>query len=255
MRDRIIDFVLLGALIVIAGIIVWTLFGNLFRRDVQPLRTPPPIERDVLNPTDDTLVPVPVEAGDATDAQADIQPVELDGAEDTADVVSSDEIVTEDNSVEPVDLDQAADINGVDGVVADNDLAEATEDASQDAAQEDTEVAAETAPENAAPPEPIPAGAFELERVGFSFVTGGAGACGVILEPWTHVAVSRDILEEYPCGSTFTVNLAETVGGRDSFVATVGDTMNPANSRTVNIYVSEDEPALEYGVREGRLEP
>ncbi len=101
----------------------------------------------------------------------------------------------------------------------------------------------------------LPEGALELERIGFSFVTGGPGACGMTLESWTHVAVSRDILERYPCGSVITIQLSETVGGRNSFLAVVGDTMNPVHSRTVNVYVGQDEPALQYGVREGSLIP
>jgi 3D (Asp-Asp-Asp) domain-containing protein len=102
---------------------------------------------------------------------------------------------------------------------------------------------------------PLPEGAFELNRIGFSFVTGGPGACGVILESWKHVAVSRDILAKYPCGSTLTIKLDKSVAGRNSFTAIVGDTMNPAHDLTVNVYVGTDEPALQYGVRDGALIP
>lgn len=103
--------------------------------------------------------------------------------------------------------------------------------------------------------EPVPPGVVRLERVGFSFVTGGAGACGVILEPWRHVAVSRELLAAYGCGAEVTITLDEEKGGRNEFQAVVADTMNPVHSRTVNIYVGEDEPALEYGVTSGRLDP
>ena len=101
----------------------------------------------------------------------------------------------------------------------------------------------------------LPEGAFELNRIGFSFVTGGAGACGMVLEPWKHVAVSRDILAKYPCGSTFSIQLDKSVAGRDSFRAVVGDTMNPVHNLTVNVYVATDEPALEYGLQDGSLIP
>lgn len=103
--------------------------------------------------------------------------------------------------------------------------------------------------------EPLPAGTVPLERVGFSFATGAAGACGVVLEPWVHVAVSREILEAYGCGSELTITLDEEVGGHRQFVAVVGDTMNPSHTRTVNIYVAEDEPAFQYGVTTGTLAP
>lgn len=75
------------------------------------------------------------------------------------------------------------------------------------------------------------------------------------LEAWKHVAVSRDILEKYPCGSSITVALDKAVAGRDSFTAVVGDTMNPIHDLTVNVYVATDEPALNYGVRDGQLIP
>jgi 3D (Asp-Asp-Asp) domain-containing protein len=89
-----------------------------------------------------------------------------------------------------------------------------------------------------------------LTRIGFSFA-GVVGACGVELEPWQHVAVSRDLLAEYPCGSTVRVTLPEEVGGRTSADLVVGDTMNPMHERTINIYVSQDEPAYQYGLLEG----
>lgn len=103
--------------------------------------------------------------------------------------------------------------------------------------------------------EPVPPGPVLLERVGFSFVTGGAGACGVVLEPWRHVAVSRELLAAYGCGADITIVLDEAKDGRREFDAVIGDTMNPSFSRTVNVYVGEDEPALEYGVTSGTLRP
>ena len=102
---------------------------------------------------------------------------------------------------------------------------------------------------------PLPAsGEVDLVRVGFSFVTGGAGACGITLEPWKHIAVSREILAKYGCGTEVTVDLSEEIAGRSSFRAVIADTMNPVHSRTINIYVGRDEPALDYGVTTGKLE-
>jgi hypothetical protein len=124
------------------------------------------------------------------------------------------------------------------------------------AGTEAEETAAESgeAPVTAPPPRTLAAGEIELERVGFSWVTGGAGACGVILEPWEHVAVSRELLADLGCGAQVTLHLDEPVAGRSSITALIGDTMNPTHSRTVNIYVGEDEPALQYGVAAGSLE-
>jgi 3D (Asp-Asp-Asp) domain-containing protein len=102
---------------------------------------------------------------------------------------------------------------------------------------------------------PVPPGTVELPRLGFSFVTGGPGACGVVLEPWTHVAVSRELLAAYGCGARVRVTLDDAAGGVDAFEGVVGDTMNPQFSRTVNVYVAEDEPALEYGVTTGSITP
>ncbi|WMT56958.1 hypothetical protein [Truepera radiovictrix] len=104
----------------------------------------------------------------------------------------------------------------------------------------------------AAPPQ---GAAQPLERVGFAFGAGSVGACGVPLQPWQHVAVSRDLLERYGCGATVEITLAESVAGRERVVAQVGDTMGAELSGTVNIFVAEDEPAFEYGVTEGTLRP
>jgi hypothetical protein len=107
-------------------------------------------------------------------------------------------------------------------------------------------------------PEPAPAlpeGALALQRVGFSFVTGGAGACGVVLEPWRHVAVSRDLLAQYGCGAAVRITLDDPAGGRTEALATIADTMNPSFSRTVNVYVDTDEPAFAYGLTTGTFAP
>jgi len=111
------------------------------------------------------------------------------------------------------------------------------------------------APPAAPTPRAVPPGTVALERIGFSFVTGGAGACGVVLEPWRHVAVSRDLLAAYGCGAEVTVTLDDAAGGRSEVVGVIGDTMNPSFALTVNVYVGADEPALEYGLTTGTFTP
>ena len=93
-----------------------------------------------------------------------------------------------------------------------------------------------------------------LERIGFSFVTGGSGACGVVLEPWRHVAVSRELLDLLGCGAEIRIDFDSPRGGQEEITAFVGDTMNASHYRTVNVFVGQDEPALEYGVTLGWLE-
>lgn len=97
------------------------------------------------------------------------------------------------------------------------------------------------------------AGATEVERVGFAYATGSEGACGVSLTAWAFVAVSRDLLETYPCGTAVTLTLTDEIAGRREVTARVGDTMGAQITNTVNIFVGEDEPALEYGVTQGAL--
>lgn len=108
----------------------------------------------------------------------------------------------------------------------------------------------------AAPPsEDAAAGAVTLGRVGFAYTTGDEGACGVPLQAWQHLALSRDLLARYPCGTVVTLTLEDAVAGRSMVRAQVGDTMGADISGTVNIFVGEDEPALEYGVTRGALAP
>lgn len=125
--------------------------------------------------------------------------------------------------------------------------ADATQDA--DAEPEDATPAVEP-PSDIIEGEPVP-----LQRVGFSFTTGGAGACGITLEPWEHVAVSRDLLAIYGCGTEVTIELDEPVAGRSEATFVVADTMNPQFTRTANIYVDPEEPANQYGITEGVLRP
>jgi hypothetical protein len=106
-----------------------------------------------------------------------------------------------------------------------------------------------------AAPRVVPPGTVALERVGFSFATGGTGACGVVLEPWRHVAVSRDLLAAYGCGAEVVVTLDDPAGGRSEVAGVIGDTMNPSFELTVNVYVREDEPAFQYGLTTGTFTP
>ena len=224
MREKLIDSALLIALVVVCAIIVVTLFFP-GRRNRQTAVTP-------------TTAPTALET---TQAEA------VSGETGGVPVVSS---AGQTATPEVPLAETAAPGTGPATTNASGTTTEATVE---------TTTGATTAGESEATPaaeaaQPLPEGAFDLERVGFSFA-GAVGACSVPLEAWRHVAVSRDILAEYPCGSEVTVDLAEPVAGRSSFRAVVGDTMNPSNVRTVNIYVAPDEPAFEYGVTAGRLEP
>lgn len=99
------------------------------------------------------------------------------------------------------------------------------------------------------------AGVTEVDRVGFAYATGEGGACGVPLTAWAFVAVSRDLLTTYPCGTAVTLTLEDEIAGRREVTARVGDTMGAEIANTVNVFVGEDEPALEYGVTQGSLSP
>jgi hypothetical protein len=204
MRDRFVDIALISALVLIAGTIVYTLFGR------------PPAAR-----VEAGAAPVQVEPVQTEPVQ--VQPV-TPGEPLDAEVVPSDDIVP----VEPegIEVQQLA----------------------TDPTPEPEVI------ETEAPRQPLPAGAIDLERVGFSYVTGGVGSCNIVLEPWQHVAVSLDLREQYPCGTEITIELNEETGGRTTFTAIVGDSIRNAE-RTVNVYVGTDEPALEYGVRDGVLNP
>ncbi len=203
MRDRFVDIALISALVLIAGTIVYTLFGR------------PPSPR--------------VESG-AT-PQVEVEPI---APETSTPETSSSELPA--NGIIPITPDQ-------------QEAAPQTQTAEAVTLEpEVVETEAET------PRAPLPEGAIDLERVGFSFVTGGVGSCNIVLEPWQHVAVSLDLREIYPCGTEITIELTEEVGGRTSFTAVVGDSIRNAE-RTVNVYVGTDEPALEYGIKDGILNP
>lgn len=199
MREKVIDTALIAGLVIVAVVIVFTLFSPL-----------PSRSRSAASPGG-TEASAPAPSGEASEeaSPADLTPV-VPGAEPEASA-----------QAQP---------------------AEPRRDAPDEAAPDDAAAAAPSAD------------AIPLERVGFSYA-GVVGACNVELEPWVHVAVSRDILERYPCGSEVTVVLDEPVAGRRSVRATVADTMGPATRRTANLYVDPSEPANEYGVTTGRLEP
>lgn len=116
-------------------------------------------------------------------------------------------------------------------------------------AQSDESGAALQAETSVAPP----VDGVRLERIGFAYATGSEGACGVPLEAWGYVAVSRDLLTDFPCGTAVTLTLDDEINGRREVTAQVGDTMGADITDTVNIFVGQDEPALEYGVTGGTL--
>jgi hypothetical protein len=216
MRSRMIDIALLVGLVAVAGGILWTLFT--LGREPRVARTPPPPPA-ATSPATPSSTPGAA-AGDAAGNRGVV-------------------------AIDPDEDDEPGAANGAAGDVA----AAGDADARGPGPNESSAVSTPAAP--AAPPRVLPSGTLELERVGYSFVTGGAGACGVVLEPWTHVAVSRDLLETFGCGAEVTVTLDDPVEGRTEVVGVIGDTMNPSHSMTVNVYVAEDEPALDYGLTTG----
>jgi hypothetical protein len=253
MRGRAVDLALILGLIVIGGAIVWTLFslGGSSRPAPPPGDTPSADGPET--PGDPGVVPVDPGDGEVAGdgpAAADGQAGAGDGSSDTGangggavplppGGDEGDE--TDAGDVAPGDPDGDAPVrDAADGDAADGDAA---------SDGPDPEVPAAEAP-------PVPEqGPVQLGRVGFSFVTGGAGACGIVLEPWTHVAVSRELLEAYGCGAEVTLTLSDPKDGRTRVGAVVADTMNPSFSRTVNVYVGEDEPALAYGLTTGTIAP
>ena len=238
MRERVVDLALLVGLVIVCVLIVFALFSpasfNVFRSTPSQTVTTPETSETTETPTAETTPPViPSEGADGTvNTSGETTPTDA-----PAEVAVADEAEAATDPVTETE-DAAADSE------AEN------SEAAADSEAENSEVAGETAAETAAPAAP---GSVQLERIGFSFVTGNTHACGVVLEAWQHVAISRDLLERYPCGSEVTLTLDEPVDGRSTVTAVVGDTMNPDNANTVNIYVGTDEPAQEYGVQTGQL--
>ena len=235
MRERVVDSVLLAALGIVCILIVFALFSpgslNFFRS----------------SPTQEVITPGTLETTE-TDAETSTG---TSTAETSAPVIASE---SADGTVETtgdrVQAEATATETSTSATETSTDEAPSTGSEAENAATESTASTNEAETETTEPAAP---GSVQLERVGFSFVTGNAHACGIVLEAWEHVAVSRDLLERYPCGSEITLTLDESVDGRSSITAVVGDTMNPNNANTVNIYVGTDEPAQTYGVQTGQL--
>jgi len=226
MRSRFVDIALIAGLVAVAGAIMWTLF-NLggSPRPTVPAATPP-AQTTPASPPQQSLPSPPGAAG--------VVPV------DPNDPAAAGDAATPPGGATPG------------GAIA--------EPVSPDAPTPATPAADPLPPEAgrtvpAAEAAPVPSGTVGLERVGFSYVTGGAGACGIVLEPWQHIAVSRELLDAYGCGAQVTVTLDDPADGRSSFTAVVADTMNPQFSRTANVYVGTDEDAFAYGLTSGSVTP
>ena len=229
MRSRVIDIALLLGLVAVAGAIMWTLF-NLggTPRSAQP---PPAPAREAP--------PVPGTEGGRV---VPVAPGAAPGGETTPGESAPGDAAAAPSIAEPSADDPDADERAPEAPGA------AAPPADAPAVPGQPPGGAEAAPS-------VPSGTVVVDRIGFSFVTGGPGACGMVLEAWTHVAVSRDLLAAYGCGARVRVTLADAAGDRSSFEGVVGDTMNPLFARTVNVYVAEDEPAFEYGLTSGTITP
>ena len=240
MKDRLIDTSLLVVLILVALAIFWTLLNSFgIGSGIFQGRNTPPAERQLVTqsatPTPTTNI-IEVTPNDTQIAES-APPAESNDLEQYATNVDGNVLVIDPNNTtsNSVTTPQS---NGTTG------------ENSNEALASDNPVTQETHSVIA-----VPEGSIELERIGFSSVTGGVGACNVVLEPWKHIAVSRDIRETYPCGSELTVRLETPIDGRNSFTGIVADTMNPSKVKTVNVYVETQELALEYGINDGLLEP
>lgn len=205
MRDRWVDIALIGALVLVAGTIVYTLFGR-------PAAPPPSPQ-----------------AGTAPEVS--VEPVAPNSQNESAP-----------ETIAPISPEQA------------ETAPQTTQEADITTVEPETQQAEDVAVEEETPQAPLPEGTVNLERIGFSYVTGGVGACNIVLEPWEHIAVSLDLREQYPCGTEVTITFDEEVAGRTSFKAIIADGIRNAE-RTVNVYVGTDEPALEYGLKDGTLSP
>jgi len=230
MRSRLVDVALIVGLVAVAGGIMWTLFnlgGTPRPTSTAPAATPPattapaaPVQSLPAPPAGAGVVPVDPNAPAGADAPAATEPT-----------APADAATATPSPTPPATTAPAPAAPG-DPLPADAGRTVAAADAA-----------------------PVPSGRVALERLGFSYVTGGAGACGIVLEPWQHVAVSRELLEAYGCGARVTVTLDQSAGERTSFVGVVADTMNPQFSRTANIYVGTDEDAFAYGLMTGSITP
>lgn len=103
-------------------------------------------------------------------------------------------------------------------------------------------------------------GAVRIDRISFYQAVAAqtdndpaTAACGGNLGPWIQIAVSRDLLPSFPCGSLVRLELDRPVAGIEWLDAIVYDTMNPRYRNTVDILVGTREPALRYGITSGTL--
>ena len=239
MKDRLIDTSLLVALILVAIAIIWTLLGsfgislNNFSGSARPATEQNQTESETQNPENGIISITPAETTNPSGNDA---------------IPSSDLVQhTTDASGNVLVIDPSEETN-TENVDSNSELSVPSA-AEEEAITEGISV--EDSPDIIA----VPEGAIELERIGFSYVTGSVGACNITLEPWKHIAVSRDIRETYPCGSELTVRFETPIDGRSSFSGIVADTMNPSKVKTVNVYVETQELALAYGITDGILEP
>jgi hypothetical protein len=232
MRSRFVDIALIAGLVAVAGAIMWTLFnlGGSPRPTVPA--TTPPAQTTPATPAQQSLPSPPGAAG--------VVPV------DPNDPAAANGAATAPGAAEPGGA--LTEPGAADAPATPSPATPATPGAEPLPPEAGRAVAAADAA-------PVPSGTVGLERVGFSFVTGGAGACGIVLEPWQHVAVSRELLDAYGCGAQVTVTLDDPADGRSSFTAVVADTMNPQFSRTANVYVGTDEDAFAYGLTSGSITP
>ncbi len=251
MKERLVDFALLIALGIIGLAIVFTLV-NLGRDRTPEEAAAPAGTQTVETQAVETQTAQTEPASVVETPQA--QTSGVSDMSDVEDVTPTDEPANEPAETEPAELAtpvevlpalaDAADENAGDGAdagdaVASGAVADAATGGAGEEAGEAVTLVLEPLEESA------------LSRIGFNFATGQEGACSIPLEPWQHVAVSRDLLAEYGCGAQVTVTLPEPINGREEVTATVADTMGPAAQRSVNIYVAPDEPAFDYGLLEG----
>ncbi len=270
MKERFVDFALLIALGIIGLAIVFTLIN--LGRDRTPggATAPTQTAQTDISPTE----PAGVAASQVASSEG-VASEQASSAETGAEAVTPADATTNNNaepSAEPANdatgtepaeaatpvevipaLVDAAEGNAADGV-ADSVVVSGVANGAVEAGAATGGVSGEedaTAIASTTASSPLPTGTEALSRIGFNFATGQEGACSIPLEPWQHVAVSRDLLAEYGCGAQVTVTLPEPVNGREEVTAVIADTMGPAAQQTVNIYVAPDEPAFDYGLLEG----
>ncbi len=253
MKDKLLDLGLLMALVIVALLVGITLYGPSFNfkgfsRDSNPIiQTNPSNNLNSANDSNATTDSNPNPDTSNSNSTGDMVQVVNPNNPNAATTANTNTTVNENSSANTTANSTA------------NSTANTTANTNTEVATQSETTNQGSSPSNSNPAEivaaALPEGSFDLQSIGFSYVTGGSGACGITLEAWKHVAVSRDILAKYPCGSKITINIDKTIAGHSSFTAIVGDTMNSKHSKTVNIYVGRDEPALEYGRQEGSLIP